>query len=110
MKTTPTPEIGSISHGTHRTQDLIPAFLDAIETYAPSHYESLMVAPFSFIPAHVEDEGDDSEWWDSEEAQWKLDELFDILSEHAPDGCYFGAHEGDGSDFGFWPISPEGDE
>jgi len=105
MKTTPTPEIGSISHGTLRPQDLIPAFLDAVETYAPA-----MIAPFPFVPAHVEDGGDSSDWWDSEEAQGKLDELFDILSEHAPDGCYFGAHEGDGSDFGFWPIDPEGDE
>jgi len=98
-----TPTINeSISHGTLRTQDLLPAFIDAVRDYAPSHYEAIMVAPFSFIPDHVLDEGDDAEWWDSEEARWKLDELTDILNEHAPDGCYFGSHEGDGSDFGFW--------
>jgi len=92
----------SVSHGTLRTQDLLQAFLDAVQEYAPDHYEGIMVQPFSFIPAHVQDEGDSSEWYDSEEAQWKLDELTEILSEAAPDGCYFGSHPGDGSDFGFW--------
>ena len=29
-------------------------------------------------------------------------ELFDVLDELAPDGFYFGAHEGSGSDFGYW--------
>lgn len=99
--TAPTPN-ESISHGTHRERHLIPAFLDAVEAYAPDHYEAIMVQPFSFIPEYVTDEGDDSEWWDSEEAQWKLEQLFDILNEVAPEGCYFGAHPGDGSDFGFW--------
>ena len=94
----------SISHGTLRTQDLLPAFLDAVEEHAPSHYEALMVQPFPVIPAHVQDEGDDSTWWDSEEAGWKLEELSDILNDHAPEGCYFGSHPGDGADFGFWEV------
>jgi len=99
--------IGSISHGTLRNQDLLPAFLDAVEQFAPSQYEALMVQPFGFIPAYVQDEGDDSDWWYSEEAADKLDELANILDENAPEGTYFGAHEGDGSDFGFWPMSEE---
>jgi hypothetical protein len=32
-------------------------------------------------------------------------DLPDILQEAAPYCCYFGAIEGDGSDFGFWPSS-----
>jgi hypothetical protein len=34
------------------------------------------------------------------------DSLDEIAAQH---GLCFGAHEGDGSDFGFWPI-PESDE
>lgn len=94
----------SISHGTLRIQDLLPAFLDAVAECAPAHYEQIMAQLPSFIPAYVEDEGDESAWWDSEEAQWRLEELTGILDEHVPEGCYFGAHPGDGSDFGFWTI------
>ena len=106
---TPVPSIDTIIHGTFRPADLIPAFLDAVSEYAPAEYAALIAAPFGPIPAYVLDEGDDSEWWDSEDAGYLLEELFEILEACAPDGAYFGAHEGDGSDFGFWPI-PEDDE
>ena len=97
----------SISHGTLRTQDLIPAFLDALKTVAPHAHEQFMLLPFGPIPAHVRDEGDESDWWVSEEAQDLLSSLFDALDEHAPEGCYFGAHPGNGSDFGFWEHASE---
>jgi hypothetical protein len=108
MKTTQhSIAIGTVSHGTLRPQDLIPAFLDAVQEYAPSHYEGMMVAGFGPIPSYVMDEGDDSPWWQSEDAGFLLESLFDILNEAAPEGVYFGAHPGDGSDFGFWEIDEE---
>jgi hypothetical protein len=94
----------SVSHGTLRLQDLIPAFLDELERQHPEAHEQLMLMPFGPIPAYVQDEGDDSPWWDSEAASNLLAQLIDALDECAPEGCYFGPHEGDGSDFGFWPI------
>lgn len=91
-----------ISNATHRLQDLIPAFLDAILKYAPHHYAAMTVAPFGPIPSYVQDEGDDSAWWDSDDAGFLLEELEQILMEHSPPGYYFGTLEGDGACFGFW--------
>lgn len=97
----------TVIHGTHRPQDLIPKFLELVKEQAPSEYVALMATPFGPIPAYVADEGDGSEWWHSEEASIVLEELFDILNEVAPEGYYFGAHSGDGSDFGFWEINED---
>lgn len=91
-----------IIHGTLRRQDLIPAFLNALSTHAPDAYAQMMVAPFPPVPAYVQDEGDNSSWWDSDDAGALLDSLYEALNEHAPEGYYFGTHDGDGSDFGFW--------
>jgi len=96
----------TVIHGTLRPQDLIPAFLDALCVLAPAAYSQLTLRPFGPIPSYVQDEGDDSEWWYSEEAWDLLNDLTDALNDCAPEGYYFGAHPGDGSDFGFW----KGDE
>ena len=79
---------GTLIHGTLRTEDLIEAFRAEL-----SRIDS--IAEAAIVPA------DDPE---SEDAQYELDELFEVLDRYAPEGYYFGAHEGDGSDFGFWPI------
>ena len=105
MNTQTKIELGSLIHATLRSEDLIPCFLDAVREYAPAEYEQMMVSAFGPIPAYVEDEGDSCEWWSSEDASYLLEKLFSILEGVAPDGFYFGAHEGDGSDFGFWPLS-----
>ena len=34
-----------------------------------------------------------------------LAELDDAINAHNPEGVYFGSHEGDGADFGFWVSS-----
>jgi len=101
-------EPGTISHGTLRMQDLIPAFLDVLRIHNPEAYQQIVIpgAGFSSFPSHArEDEGD--EWWDSDDAVWLLGELFDSLNELAPEGHYFGANPGDGSDFGFWANEDE---
>jgi len=101
---------GSLIHGTHRTQDLIPAFMSAIsrianekpEGFDHKHASALEVALLNAVPSHAQ-EDDAAEWWDSEDASYLLnEELLDSLCDCAPEGFYFGAHEGDGSDFGFW--------
>jgi hypothetical protein len=94
---------GTISHGTMRPQDLIPAFLDALSIVNPEGYEQYLLMPFGPIPSYAM-EDDDSDWWESEDCVWTLEGLFDALDECADEGYYFGAHPGDGSDYGFWQI------
>ncbi len=87
----------SISHGTMRTQDLIPAFLDVIRD-TPEY-----VQVRNAIPAHAM-EDKEADWWNSDDAAGLLESLFDTLDSYSPEGYYFGAHLGDGSDYGFWKM------
>ncbi len=92
-----TTQVGSISTGTLRPQDLIPTFWCALDIIDREAARVLYTS-------RIDLRGEDDPWWDSEEAGSLLDELIDALNEHAPPYCYFGAHEGDGADFGFWPT------
>jgi hypothetical protein len=96
---------GTISEGTLRPQDLIPKFLDALNDLHPEAYMQCQIpgCGFPMVPSYaLEDSGD--EWWASEDAQWALECLFEALDLCAPENHYFGAHPGDGADFGFWPT------
>ena len=87
----------SVSHGTMRLQDLIPRYMDGIRD-TPEYVQLMNV-----VPAHaVED--DNAEWWNSEDAISLLEDLEDTLENYAPEGYYFGAHPGDGSDYGYWKM------
>ncbi len=104
-----TVEIGSISSGTLRTEDLLAAFADELESIAkaeaphPGALNPDLMGPVNEARELLA-KGPDN-WTDEEEgtASWLVNEdLMDALNEHAPPYCYFGAHEGDGADFGFW--------
>lgn len=88
----------SVSSGTLKSEDLIPKFLGVLKTYGKDKYDK-------YIKENPEVE--DWENLDDETMGWVVDELTDLLNEIAPDGCYFGASEGDGADFGFWSMSNE---
>lgn len=90
---------GTLIRGTLRRQDLIPAFLHELATRT-SHEYAVKLA--GFTPDNMPDE--DSDLWDSDDAYELLDALFDELDRLAPAGHYFGAHPGDGSDFGYWLV------
>ena len=90
----------SISWGTLRDYDLLHAFVDAI--HSADRDVNDMVERFY---AMSEDELDAA---DRDSVSWAINEdCYDILNDLAPDGCYFGASEGDGSDFGFWAAEDE---
>ena len=48
----------------------------------------------------------EGDYW-TEQATEDTMTLFDILDSIAPEGCYFGALEGDGSCYGFWPCEDD---
>lgn len=110
--------VGSISHGTMRPQDLIPAFSDFLSEFGTEEQEQAIIRKYSdyaldenygLTPREIlehlaTDCVDDDELWDSETAHAYLEDLFDALNELAPEGYYFGAHPGDGSDYGFWEV------
>lgn len=90
----------SVSHGTMRSQDLIPRFLKIIRD-TPEYVQMMNI-----VPVHAA-EDDTAEWWFSDEAYSHLTDLIDVLDNYAPDNYYFGTHPGDGSDYGYWKVANE---
>jgi len=89
--------LGSVSSGTLKQEDLIAAFAATLDDLEPG----------SALAVEAQEYDPDS---DSEEGDWLLEELFEKLDEIAPTYCYFGALDGDGADFGFWPCIDAIDE
>lgn len=90
--------IGSVSSGTKREEDLIPAFLDALEQLNPERAEQIK-REWTDTIAHCDEEAY------FEDASTLLNEcLFDALNCEAPPYFYFGSHPGDGCDYGFWLV------
>lgn len=94
MSTTLKP--GTISHGTLRAEDLIPRFLAALSEVDPERAAEINADKPS---------DDDEEWMEF----WINNTLWDALNDCCPGGYYFGAHPGDGADFGVWPIDTSED-
>ena len=89
--------IGSISTGTLRTEDLLEAMaaeLNRLDKTNP------LIAEALDLLAVAGDWTEDQE----EDAGYMVNEsIFDALNNMCPPFVYFGAHPGDGADFGFWP-------
>ena len=90
-------EFGSISTGTMRYDDLLPTFADELE-----RLNKLAKTGIAGGNTNAIEDARKVTDFDSEETQWTMDELFDYLNDYAPPYAYFGAHPGDGSDYGFW--------
>lgn len=110
------PQIGSISSGTLRSEDLIQAFVDELEDLIRGNGKTgmanegelkLVTEARDWLDSceSVEDDSVDigGTVYDDETGSELVNDLIDALNEYAPDYCHFGASEGDGADFGFWP-------
>ena len=102
-----TVQLGSISTGTLRTEDLMDALIGEVEylfgaDYLDTHKDSndWIVKPLIAAKAVTD--------YDSEDAGYILDELIDALNEYAPPHVSLGMHPGDGADLGWWPTDFDG--
>lgn len=95
---------GTISEGTLHPRDLTLRFLAVLRIVAPAEYEALTFNSGFNCPPNYAREDRASSWWDSDQARYLLEEITETLEAHAPEGYWFGAHPGDGADFGYWPL------
>ena len=92
--------IGEVSHGTLRSEDLVDSFAWELSHNTPdgrTRFAKLLTECEEW-----ENETEDTDGHD-ETGSELVNALIDALNEYAPGFTYFGANEGDGSSFGFWP-------
>ena len=110
---------GSISSGTLRNKDLIPRFIEVLDSLKEE--ESLSKWPNATRYADIDDALSDIEeekqlmgeedFYNNEASDYILNEILpNLLEEYAPPGHYFGSHPGDGANFGFWECESNEDE
>ncbi len=92
--------VGTVSHATMRWEDLIPAFTDFLHEIWRGEVFTKEECP----DQHLAGKTADRFYGDLNEI---VGDLFDAIEEYVPEGYYFGAHPGDGSDYGIWPVEEE---
>lgn len=107
--------LGSISHGTLRTEDLLSAFISELEWQMSRNGEYFSRAEnigerdnLANLIGEAQDcfseDGNEIDEAKEDEASELVNEtLPNVLNGFAGPYQYFGTHEGDGSDFGYWP-------
>lgn len=85
------PRLGSITSGTLRIDDLLRAFAGELEALDSSGRYAHMVAEARGVRSEPDD------------AHEVLSELEEALGTFALPYTYFGAHAGDGANYGYWP-------
>ncbi len=108
--------LGSVSSATMRAEDLIPCFVGVLddireniaapgpttEPSAETEERKQTVSRLDDILGAIEQRMRAEDYYESESADYDLEDLFTALEEFAPPYCYFGTNEGDGADYGFW--------
>lgn len=97
-----------VSHGTLHPADLAEAMYSAVNAYAEPNAEltAWNKEIMESVPASAWEDRN-HQYWDSEEAQWILEDMAGALDSICPEGYYFGSTEGDASDFAIWKDAEE---
>ena len=83
-------QLGSVSTGTLRTEDLIDALSGEIKYLEIPNAQKIL------------SEANEITDFDTENASFILEEMFEKLNEYAPPHMQFGSHDSDGANFGWW--------
>ena len=94
-------QLGTISTGTLRTQDLLPTFVNTLLGIDNANDGQTHGYQFTYQNAWDSDYDADS-YWNSSYPTEDLEIVSNLLVDLCPPFVYFGTLEGDGSDFGFW--------
>lgn len=105
---------GPVSSATLRTEDLLSSFISELEWQINRNGDFLSLPENRSVRDWLNntvgdaqdcfgEDGESIEEGKEEDASESVNELIDALNHFAPAYCYFGAHPGDGADFGFWP-------
>jgi hypothetical protein len=97
---------GTVIEATLRPEDLVPAFFKELFQIDRERAEDIIHGDYFAISHHIA-AGRELPVALMADAHELVDILADALDELAPEGMYFGAHPGDGSDFGFWRLEDE---
>lgn len=93
--------VGSVSSGTMRNQDLMPDFIWELRNLG--HRDKKLTVIQNRVNTALNGQyGEDDAYFQDEESSYDLESLFDMLDQHSLPYMYFGAHPGDGADYGFW--------
>jgi len=88
-------QLGSVSTGTLRTEDLIDALSGEIKYLEIPNAQKIL------------SEANEITDFDTENASFILEEMFEKLNEYAPPHMQFGSHDSDGANFGWWTTDFE---
>lgn len=93
----------SISHATLRSEDLLERFANTLEELSilnkTEKHTQLINDARDIRKCLIKNPTPEVE----EQASYIInDEFYNAFDDFTPEGYYFGAHVGDGSDFGFW--------
>ncbi len=92
--------IGTISSGTLRLEDLIPALASELDNIRLTRSERKTVREALAYDFDAEPSDEDLDHTNADDL---YDELTTIADNHCPDYTYFGSTEGDGAEIGVWP-------
>ena len=107
-------DLGTISEGTLKTEDIgnnliwhmerLDLDTNDLNTFNKLKKEFLEEHDFRHCPIALIDRLEESEEEYSEKLENIFDEIKEIADNYTPDYCYLGMHQGDGADFGVWPV------